>query len=123
MESTRPTKPRETPVVGTPASEDAVLELTPVSAVPGKHVAQISEKAPQFPDGGLRAWLVVFGAWLVQFSNYGYTNAFGVYNDYYVREYLNEHSSSQISWIGSVQISISIFIGLYAGRAFDAGYL
>ncbi|PPQ76707.1 hypothetical protein CVT26_004383, partial [Gymnopilus dilepis] len=52
-----------------------------------------------------------------------YTNAYGVYNDFYVREYLvNTQTSSQISWIGSVQVGVSLIIGLFTGRAFDAGY-
>ncbi|KAF8152955.1 major facilitator superfamily domain-containing protein [Crassisporium funariophilum] len=76
------------------------------------------------PEGGLRAWLVVLGVWLAQFCTFGYTNAHGVYNDFYVREYLVETStSSQISWIGSVQLFFVLSVGLYSGRAFDAGYL
>ncbi|KAF8624652.1 hypothetical protein AX17_006983 [Amanita inopinata Kibby_2008] len=76
-----------------------------------------------FPEGGLRAWMVVVGSFLVQFCTFGYTNGFGVYNDYYVRVYLNEnHTSSQISWIGSVQLMLVLSMGLITGRAFDAGY-
>ncbi|KAF8909693.1 major facilitator superfamily domain-containing protein [Gymnopilus junonius] len=76
-----------------------------------------------FPEGGLRAWLVVVGVFLIQFCSFGYTNAYGVYNDYYVREYLAEtQTSSQISWIGSVQLGLVMSVGLFSGRAFDAGY-
>ncbi|PPQ96481.1 hypothetical protein CVT26_010475 [Gymnopilus dilepis] len=75
------------------------------------------------PDGGLRAWLVVAGVFLTQFVGFGYTNAYGVYNDFYVREYLAKtQTSSQISWIGSVQLGLVMSIGLFTGRAFDAGY-
>jgi len=43
--------------------------------------------------------------------------------DFYVREYLNEkYTSSQISWIGSVQLMLVLSIGLFSGRAFDTGY-
>ncbi|KAF9552105.1 MFS general substrate transporter [Agrocybe pediades] len=43
--------------------------------------------------------------------------------DFYVREYLVETStSSQISWIGSVQLWLVLSVGLVSGRAFDAGY-
>ncbi|PPQ87533.1 hypothetical protein CVT25_008535 [Psilocybe cyanescens] len=75
------------------------------------------------PEGGLRAWSVVAGVFLSQFCSFGYTNAYGVYNDFYVRQYLVETStSSQISWIGSVQLCLSLSVGLFTGRAFDAGY-
>ncbi|KAF8701693.1 hypothetical protein AX14_000339, partial [Amanita brunnescens Koide BX004] len=76
-----------------------------------------------FPEGGLRAWMTLIGSFLFQFCSFGYTNAFGSYNDYYVRIYLGEkYTSSQISWIGSVQIFVILLMGLVSGRAFDAGY-
>ncbi|KAF5325482.1 hypothetical protein D9619_009912 [Psilocybe cf. subviscida] len=75
------------------------------------------------PEGGRRAWMAVVGVFLVQFCTFGYTNAYGVYNDYYVRQYLvNSNTSSQISWIGSVQLWLVLSVGLFSGRAFDAGY-
>ncbi|KAF9484040.1 MFS general substrate transporter [Pholiota conissans] len=77
----------------------------------------------ELPDGGIRAWLVVLGVFLSQVSSFGYTNAYGVYNDFYVREYLiKTNTSSQISWIGSVQLFLVLSVGLVSGRAFDAGY-
>ncbi|TFK32267.1 major facilitator superfamily domain-containing protein [Crucibulum laeve] len=76
-----------------------------------------------FPEGGTRAWLVVLGVWLMQFCTFGYTNAYGVYNDFYVRDYMAEkYTSSQISWIGSVQLFLVLSSGLVSGRAFDVGY-
>ncbi|KXN84420.1 Riboflavin transporter MCH5 [Leucoagaricus sp. SymC.cos] len=74
------------------------------------------------PDGGWRAWGVVLGVWIMQFVTFGYTNAFGIYNDFYVREYLNHFESSQISWIGSFQLFLLLSSGLFTGRGFDAGY-
>ncbi|KAF8810257.1 MFS general substrate transporter [Phlegmacium glaucopus] len=87
------------------------------------------DSSPTTPDlvppseGGLRAWSVVLGVWLTQFCTFGYTNAHGVYNDFYVRNYLATTStSSQISWIGSVQLFLVLTVGLVTGRTFDAGY-
>jgi len=49
-------------------------------------------------------------------------NAFGVYQDFYVREFLSDKSSSQISWIGSTQVFLLMGAGLFTGRLFDRGY-
>ncbi|KAL5531046.1 hypothetical protein ACEPAG_3922 [Sanghuangporus baumii] len=77
---------------------------------------------PTVPDGGFSAWATVIGAWLMQFSTFGYINAFGVYQDFYVRTYLGNVSSSNISLIGSTQLLFLLSIGLLTGRAFDRGY-
>ncbi|KDQ32923.1 hypothetical protein PLEOSDRAFT_1033802, partial [Pleurotus ostreatus PC15] len=42
--------------------------------------------------------------------------------DFYVREYLTAYSSSEIGWIGSIQVMLIMSMGLFTGRAFDAGY-
>lgn len=31
----------------------------------------------EYPEGGLRAWLVVFGCWCTSFASFGYVNSFG----------------------------------------------
>ncbi|KAL1939552.1 hypothetical protein VTO73DRAFT_9863 [Trametes versicolor] len=98
------------------------------------------------PDGGWTAWLTVAGAWMVQFSTFGYLNAFGVYEDYYTRTFLPHVSPSNIrcapplfsglpasltsskpqttprSWIGSVQLFLMYAPAVLVGSAFDAGY-
>ncbi|KAF9460382.1 major facilitator superfamily domain-containing protein [Collybia nuda] len=78
---------------------------------------------PTPPDGGGRAWSVLLGVWITQFVTLGCSNSYGVYNDFYVRVYLKDSfTSSQISWIGSVQLLLVFASGLFAGRAFDAGH-
>ncbi|KAJ7159022.1 major facilitator superfamily domain-containing protein [Mycena crocata] len=76
----------------------------------------------QFPEGGLRAWATVAGAFLVQFCGFGYTTSFGVYQDFYTRDYLTQSSSSAISWIGSVNTLLVISGGLFAGHFYDRGH-
>ncbi|KAJ6554815.1 major facilitator superfamily domain-containing protein [Mycena capillaripes] len=89
---------------------------------------------PLFPEGGVRAWATVAGAFLVQFCGFGYSTSFGVYQDFYTRDYLTQSSSSAISslpeqpthyshrWIGSINTFILFFGGLIAGRLYDRGY-
>ncbi|KAH8147985.1 uncharacterized protein LAJ45_08087 [Morchella importuna] len=72
------------------------------------------------PDGGWQAWLMVFGVHLTIFNTWGYINAFGVFQAYYV-EAFNE-TPSTISWVGSIQIFLLFFLGTFTGRALDAGY-
>ncbi|KAI0759284.1 MFS general substrate transporter [Trametes elegans] len=74
------------------------------------------------PDGGLTAWLTIAGAWMVQFSTFGYLNAFGVYQDFYTRAFLSHVSPSNISWIGSVQLFLMYAPAVIVGGAFDSGY-
>ncbi|KAJ7581258.1 major facilitator superfamily domain-containing protein [Mycena floridula] len=86
------------------------------SDLPGKDVAQA------FPEGGIQAWCTVLGAFLIQFSAFGYVNIYGVYADFYVREYLTNKTSAQISLIGSTQVFFALSMGLVAGKLFDKGY-
>lgn len=53
------------------------------------------------PDGGVRAWMCIFGGWLVLFCTFGFSTSFGVFQDYY--ETAGAADSSTISWIGSLQ--------------------
>ncbi|KAK7017171.1 MFS general substrate transporter [Favolaschia claudopus] len=84
---------------------------------------ETSESASlSFPEGGVRAWATVVGAFLIQFCGFGYTTSFGVYQDFYVRDYLSHSSSSAISWIGSVNALLIISVGLFIGRLYDRGH-
>lgn len=73
------------------------------------------------PDGGLRAWSTVCGAWLVEFSVVGVAASFGAMHELYAKEYLSDYSPSIIAWIGSVQIFMQYVLGLVSGRLMDTG--
>ncbi|KAG8747617.1 hypothetical protein FRC10_000160 [Ceratobasidium sp. 414] len=92
-------------------SETATLQETQTPNVePLDSEKQVVEPPPAIPDGGVAAWTTVAGAWLVLFCTFGYVNAFGVFEDYYSREYMTNKTSSDIAW------------GLVSGKLFDAGY-
>ncbi|KAJ8075499.1 hypothetical protein PM082_021129 [Marasmius tenuissimus] len=76
----------------------------------------------EFPDGGLRAWLVVLGAALSSTVSFGYVNSWGVFQSYYEKTLLQDLSPSTIAWIGSVQYSLVFLPALPIGRLFDLGY-
>ncbi|KAJ6530287.1 major facilitator superfamily domain-containing protein [Mycena capillaripes] len=78
-----------------------------------------AEALNDYPDGGFRAWLVLFGAFSISFSSWGYINSWGVFQAYYQQTILSGSSSSEIAWIGSLQHSIIFLPGLIVGRLFD----
>lgn len=86
---------------------------------------------PDVPDGGLQAWLVVVGSWVILAETWGIVNSFGVFQAYYESPGSilassspgsTPPSSSSISWIGSLQASLLMLVGLISGPLFDAGY-
>ncbi|KAF5376605.1 hypothetical protein D9757_009599 [Collybiopsis confluens] len=83
---------------------------------------EITDGASTFPEGGLRAWLSVLGGFMIMICTLAFGSSFGVYQDYYTRIFLNEHTASQISWIGSLQTFLLFGSGIYAGRLYDKGY-
>ncbi|KAI1854761.1 hypothetical protein JX266_000879 [Neoarthrinium moseri] len=74
------------------------------------------------PDGGLTAWLQVLASFLINLNNFGLANSFGVFQTYYESNLLRQYSSSSISWIGTLQVSLILIIGVISGPLFDLGY-
>lgn len=85
--------------------EKAGVEPTPPAGPPGFNPAD-------FPDGGLKAWLVVFGGWCALFCTFGLINCVGVFVEYYARGPLSQYSVSVVSWITSVQVFLMTFTGV-----------
>lgn len=71
-------------------------------------------------DGSFLAWSQVVAGHLVAFNSWGYVNSFGIFQAYF--ETTLNQSPSAISWIGSIQLFLTLFIGTFSGRALDAGY-
>ncbi|KAI0851893.1 MFS general substrate transporter [Daldinia vernicosa] len=71
------------------------------------------------PDGGLRAWLVTAGAACVFFSAMGFSNAFGVFEEYYLSHQLNGESPDKVAWIGSLAVALQFLSGNIGGPLFD----
>ncbi|KAF4612794.1 hypothetical protein D9613_011747 [Agrocybe pediades] len=103
-----------------PHPETSREEVPPLPATEPE-IVSVPEAGQRY-DGGKDAWATLIGAWLVQFCTYGYVSAFGIYQDYYTKDFLSLHSPSAISWIGSVQLFLQYAPGLLVGHAFDAGY-
>ncbi|CAH0045179.1 unnamed protein product [Clonostachys solani] len=67
------------------------------------------------------SWLIALLAHLVIFSTWGFVNAFGAFQTYYVYE-LRIGGDSEVAWIGSTQLLLIFGVGIVAGRALDAGH-
>ncbi|KAI2624526.1 major facilitator superfamily domain-containing protein [Xylaria nigripes] len=93
------------------------------SNVLARVVSRISsqyEPAPPPPDGGLTAWTQVAVCFFVLFSAWGYANSFGAFQEYYTETL--PQSASAISWIGGIQVFLTLTMGALSGRFLDAGY-
>ncbi|KAL2833572.1 major facilitator superfamily domain-containing protein [Aspergillus pseudoustus] len=75
------------------------------------------------PNGGLTAWLHVLGGFMLFFNTWGMLNTFGVFQTYYESGALFHRSSSDISWIGSIQAMMLLLVGFVTGPIYDRGYL
>lgn len=78
--------------------------------------------ASKIPNGGLWAWLQVFGGFFLLFNTWGIINTFGSYQAYYETTLLTSSSASSISWIGSIQAFLLLMVGALTGPLYDAGY-
>ncbi|CZS94982.1 related to monocarboxylate transporter [Rhynchosporium graminicola] len=110
-------------------NQDSHSDLEKASAVqarhdsldppPGEDSEAIENTKPEdeYPDGGLKAWLVVAGAAGVLFCGFGHANA--VYQEYYSTHQLRDEAASTISWIGSLQLFFLFGGNLIGGPLFD----
>ncbi|KIO29132.1 hypothetical protein M407DRAFT_21704 [Tulasnella calospora MUT 4182] len=74
------------------------------------------------PDGGLAAWLVIFGCACGGFATFGFANAFGVFQAYY-QDRIPGATQSTVAWIGSLQYCLIFLPGLPSGHMTDKGWL
>lgn len=87
-----------------------------------KSLEEHSDFEEPHTEGTLRGWLGVLGGSLVLMSTFGNLQSFGVYQDFYTREFLSDFTPSQISWIGSVPLALQFIVGAISGKLFDKGF-
>ncbi|KAK0490622.1 major facilitator superfamily domain-containing protein [Armillaria novae-zelandiae] len=82
----------------------------------GGFIKSPTDSEADFPDGGLRAWLVVGGIMCSSFSTFGFVNAWGVFQAYYEENLLKDFDSSTIAY------ALVFMPSVVTGRMFDIGY-
>ncbi|KAJ4480135.1 MFS general substrate transporter [Lentinula aciculospora] len=78
--------------------------------------------APRHPVGATRAWITVLGCFFIQFCTVASVNSFGVFEDYYVSEFLPSSSASRVSWIIGLEILLQLGLGVIGGKLCDLGH-
>lgn len=72
-----------------------------------------------FPEGGIVAWLVVFGSFCVIAGTYGLLSSIGLFLSYWQSHQLSAYTSSSIGWISAVNAFFTLFLGVQVGPLFD----
>ncbi|KAJ7123542.1 MFS general substrate transporter [Mycena epipterygia] len=85
-------------------------------------IVSLVQDVDDFPDGGLKALLVLCGTVTGFIATFGYVNSWGVFQAYYQQKLLHHSTPSEISWIGSIQHAMIFLPSILMGRLFDVGY-
>ncbi|KAK4494588.1 hypothetical protein PRZ48_013944 [Zasmidium cellare] len=85
----------------------------------GEDSPAVGDEEPTYPEGGLRAWLVVFGGFSGMMAAFGLMNTVGTYQAYIATHQLSSYSESSIGWIFSVYIFLAFGAGVQVGPLFD----
>ena len=72
-----------------------------------------------YPEGGFRAWSVVFGSFTSQMACFGMMNSAGTFQAYLSTHQLKEYGPQTIGWIFSLYVFLAFFCGALIGPIFD----
>ncbi|KAI1284563.1 major facilitator superfamily domain-containing protein [Xylaria sp. FL0933] len=108
------------PVIASESEDSSTEAANGSPPPPPPPAAEVGDAGP--PNGGLVAWLQVAAAFVLYGNTLGLLNSFGVYQTYYESHSLKEYSSSDISWIGSIQSLFLMAVGVFIGPFYDAGH-
>ena len=92
------------------------------TSLPSHKKDKILPPRPLEPLNGRTAWFHALSAVLVVGNCWGISNAFGLFQAYYTRDYLPGTSPSTIAWIGSTQLALVFGLGVPVGRLVDLGF-
>ncbi|KAF9306626.1 hypothetical protein BGZ74_004788 [Mortierella antarctica] len=71
---------------------------------------------PEFVDGTMRGWVIVFGAFFAQMISMGFCNVYGVFQNHYLNhKFQGRASTFELAWIGSLAIMALDIAGPFTG--------
>ncbi|KAL2811945.1 major facilitator superfamily domain-containing protein [Aspergillus granulosus] len=88
--------------------------------------AIVQEQAPlrkPIPNGGLEAWASVAAVFCVFVNSWGLISTYGAFQEFYQTVLLPNESPSAISWVGSIQATLVVMVGIITGPLVDLGHL
>ena len=116
-----PHQPRTSASQATAPARSSKDEEANHDFVPGPPAGQAPAKDDtDYPEGGLRAWLVVFGSFCGMTAGFGYMNTIGIFHAYLGSHQLESYSEQSVGWVFSVYVFLSFFCGVQIGPVFDA---
>jgi MFS family permease len=72
-----------------------------------------------FPEGGPRAWLVIFGSFSIICGTFGLISSVGLFQAYWQAHQLSSYTTRDIGWISAVNVFLNLFLGVQIGPLFD----
>ncbi|KAI4165900.1 MAG: hypothetical protein LQ342_000331 [Letrouitia transgressa] len=73
-----------------------------------------------YPEGGLRAWLVVLGSFCGMLASFGLVNSIGSFQTYVSTHQLSHLPPGTVGWIFSIYVFLAFGCGVQIGPIFDA---
>lgn len=102
-------------------NEDTHLQVVPQpqdDVVTNSTPGDCDVLSDDYPDGGLRAWGVVLGAWCALVPAFGIVNTVGVLEQWLSEHQLSQYPKSTVSWIFSLWIFFFYLGGVQVGMLF-----
>jgi MFS family permease len=72
-----------------------------------------------FPEGGPRAWFVIFGSFCIICGTFGLISSVGLFQAYWQAHQLSSFKTRDIGWISAVNVFLNLFLGVQIGPLFD----
>lgn len=74
-----------------------------------------SADGESFPEGGLKAWSVVAGAFCMTLPSFGLMSTVGTLEDYWHDHQLSAYTTRDIGWIPSIFVYLGLALGIQVG--------
>lgn len=79
-----------------------------------------SDEGKEYPEGGVKGWLCVFGSFMGLVGSLGLVNSVGTFQAYLETHQLEAYGSGKTGWIFGVFTCLTFFGGIQIGPLFDA---
>ncbi|ODQ61392.1 hypothetical protein WICANDRAFT_29489 [Wickerhamomyces anomalus NRRL Y-366-8] len=101
------------------SSGTPIDQRSPVEELNEDEIFLLDDDVESFPEGGLSAYLVVFGSFMGLIPVFGLVNSAGAIEAYVSSHQLAQVSTSTVSWIFSINVFIAFSSGIFSGAFFD----